>query len=266
MTPAPMSDRPEPDESLQNLVERLLVTRVRASGFPTATSVVCSMGDPTDWGRVDLALDEVHDATGLVAHAAHKRDRSAEVGEALDRLARAMQLELSQLFDVANLELGQSEDDPYWGPVEICFRPDGIEYLLPEWEGPTETDDEGDEHATTPSSPPPTQQEVAALEAVVLERVRLAEVATAEQVRQLTEVIIDHLGTAEPEGIARVEVEVDVQEGGSPSLCIDGVYDADGNELEPAWEANDIAGLEDYVEITETSGSLTIDVIAGTIS
>ena len=258
-----MSDPSEAGVSLANLLERLLVTRVRASGFPTATSLVCVVDDPTDWRRVNLVLDEVHDAAGLVAHAAHEHDRSIAAGEAFDRLVPAAQHELSHLSNLANL--GQDEDYPYWGPVEIRFRVDGLEYVLSEWDDPPEANDWCVDTVASSSSQPPTLQDVAALEAVLLDRLQLAEQATAAEIARLTDLIIAYLSDVEP-GIARVEVEVELFDWGHPRTWISGAYDSDGGELEVELEASDVDGLEDFVRTTETIGSLTIDVSAGTIS
>lgn len=80
------------------------------------------MGEPREWGRLNLSLEEIHDAKGLVAHATHREDRSTKLGQAFDRLAVDLQLELNQFQRVRALELGQAQEYLYWGPVVLVLE------------------------------------------------------------------------------------------------------------------------------------------------
>lgn len=251
---------------LQALIERLIKDRVRASSFSSVTSIVCEMRDGTEWRTFDMVLDEIHDAQGLVAHAAHDQDRCPDAADAFDRLASALHLELSHLSEIAALELGQLQDYPYWGPVELCFLGAGLEYRLSEWDGPPRVggDGEGMDGSGT-TSPLPTLEEVAELEARLVELLRAAEADAGEEQRRLTDQIIVSLRSTEPQGIARVEVWVEVLEWGWPRPSIAGCFDVDGNQLEIDLDADEIDGLAEYVGLTKTIGSLTIDVSKGAI-
>lgn len=238
------------DVSLSDAIDRLIPARVWTGGFPTSTHIKLSMGEPSEWWRFTVSLEEIHDASGLVAHAAHREDRSAKLGKAFDRLAVDMQLELNQLWRVRSFELGQAQDYVYWGPVVLVLQQLRAGDLSDSGILLTEEGDCLPEDLPAPPDPLPTWAEVEALEVLVRAAIRGLDEREAKEAGDLQRRIVERMRQLGPDGLTSVKVAAEMTEWGPPAVWAYAAHDADGDELELEWEVDDIGDVRDYMCLT----------------
>jgi hypothetical protein len=208
-----------PERDLEAAILRLIPARVRAGGFPTATFIVCEKIDRDELGRATLALREVHDHDGLLAHAAHVADRPGAPDGAFEELARTMQLELGLIGLVDDLG-----DDVYFydDPIAFVFAADHaeIEYVE-DW-------DDDDRHGEAAS--PPGEDVAPLVSAVLHARARLDE-QEARGVEAFLAWLPDAIWDAGFPTATRVTITLDASDF-PPRLDVLELLDQNGRELD----------------------------------